>query len=91
MKMNKIKREKKVATLSMVRSITISWRLSAGIKRTILSIRNKRNVRRTETPLADDFPASIRINCLITSYTLDLYKHMAKWQNRIEKIRVGVT
>jgi hypothetical protein len=67
MNMNKIKSEKNVATLSMVRSITINWRLSAGMKRTILRMRNKRKVRRTETPLADDLPASITVNCLTTS------------------------
>ena len=50
--MNKISNEKNVATLSIVLSITTNCLLNAGIKRTNFSIRNRRNVRNTETPLA---------------------------------------
>ena len=50
--MNSINKEKNVATLSIVLSMTKSWRRRAGMKRTSLSIRSRRNVRRTETPLA---------------------------------------
>lgn len=49
--MNKQRREKNVATLSIVLSITISCLLKAGIKRTNLRIRSNRNVRNTDTPL----------------------------------------
>ncbi len=51
MKMNKQSNEKNVATLSIVFSITISCRRSAGMNRTNLSIRNRRKVLRTLTPL----------------------------------------
>ena len=49
--MNNISKEKNVATLSIVFNMTTNCRLNAGIKRTNLRIRNKRNVRSTETPL----------------------------------------
>ena len=51
MNINKHKREKKVATLSIVLSMTMSCRLKAGMKRTSLSMRNKRKVLSTLTPL----------------------------------------
>lgn len=50
MKMNRTRRAKKVATLSIVRSMTMSWYLSAGMKRTNFSIRRRRNVRSTDRP-----------------------------------------
>lgn len=50
MKINKINNEKKIATLSIVRSITNSWRLKFGINRTSFRIRNRRNVRSTDSP-----------------------------------------
>ncbi len=49
--MKRISREKNVATLSIVFSMTTNCLLKAGIKRTSLRIRNNRNVRSTETPL----------------------------------------
>lgn len=52
MKINKTNKAKKVATLSIVLSITTSCLRSAGMKRTSLSIRSSRKVRRTERPLA---------------------------------------
>lgn len=72
--MNRMRSEKKVATLSIVLSMTRSCRLRAGINRTNFKIRNKRNVRNTETPLGPvdtDPPLKRRLmNCLNTSYTL---------------------
>lgn len=50
MKMNRTRRAKNVATLSIVRSMTMSWYLSAGMKRTNFSIRSKRKVRSTDRP-----------------------------------------
>ena len=70
MKMNSINKEKKVATLSTVLSMTRSCRLSAGINRTSFKIRSRRNVRRTDTPLGpDDTPSAppAFVNCRITS------------------------
>lgn len=48
--MNKTRREKNTATLSIVRSITNSWRRRLGINRTNLRIRSNRNVRNTDSP-----------------------------------------
>ena len=50
MKMNKMRREKKIATLSMVRSITKSCRRRLGIKRTNFRIRKSLKVRKTDNP-----------------------------------------
>lgn len=50
MKMNKIRSEKKTATLSIVLSMTKSWRRRLGMKRTSLKIRSKRKVRKTLSP-----------------------------------------
>lgn len=50
MKMKRIKREKKIATLSMVRSMTKSCRRRFGMNRTSLRIRSKRKVRKTDSP-----------------------------------------
>lgn len=53
MKMNRISNEKKIATLSIVLSMTNNWRRRFGMKRTNLRIRNNRNVRSTDKP---EFP-----------------------------------
>lgn len=58
MNIKRRRRAKKVATLSIVRSMTTNWRRSAGKKRTSLRIRNKRNVRRTDSPLAPPWASS---------------------------------
>lgn len=50
MKMNSIRSEKNIATLSIVRSITNNWRRRLGIKRTSFRIRKRRKVLRTESP-----------------------------------------
>lgn len=50
MKMNRTKREKNTATLSMVRNITNSCLLRFGIKRTSFKILNNRNVLSTLRP-----------------------------------------
>lgn len=53
---------KNVATLSIVRNITMSCRCNAGIKRTSFSIRSNRNVRRTDKPLPPSwFNSSTRL------------------------------
>lgn len=49
--MNKTKSAKKVATLSMVRNMTTSCLLRAGMNRTNFRILNRRNVRSTDKPL----------------------------------------
>lgn len=59
--------EKKIATLSIVRNMTNSWRRKFGIKRTNFSIRNKRNVRNTLNP---ELPSLIPKNCWPNSNTL---------------------
>lgn len=46
--MNKISREKNVATLSIVLSITINCLRSAGMNRISLRIRRRRKVRSTD-------------------------------------------
>lgn len=50
MNMKRTSREKKTATLSMVRNITNSWRRRLGMNRTNFSIRRSRNVRKTDNP-----------------------------------------
>lgn len=50
--MNRTRRAKNVATLSIVRNITTSCLRKAGKKRTNFRIRNKRKVLKTERPLA---------------------------------------
>ena len=67
MKMNKISREKKVATLSIVFNMTTNCLLNAGIKRTNLSIRNKRNVRKTDTPVPELLSILLPLKVLISS------------------------
>ncbi len=58
MKMKRTRREKNVATLSIVFSMITSWRRRAGMKRMSLRMRSRRNVRRTEI----DWPVvSVRI------------------------------
>ena len=71
-KMNRIKSEKKVATLSIVLSITTNCLLSAGMKRMSFNIRNKRNVRNTEMdcPLVE-IPFTSSGFTVNTSYTLN--------------------
>lgn len=57
MKMNRIRSEKNIATLSIVRSITNNCRRRFGMKRTNLRIRNSRKVLRTDSPeLLDPSP-----------------------------------
>ncbi len=46
--MNRMRREKNVATLSIVFSIITSWRRKAGMKRISFRMRSSRNVRRTD-------------------------------------------
>jgi hypothetical protein len=53
MNINNISNEKNVATLSIVFNMTTNCRLNAGINRTNLSMRNKRNVRKTDTPVPE--------------------------------------
>ena len=55
MKIKRTSNEKKMATLSMVRSITNNCLLSCGMNRTNFRILNKRNVLNTERP--DPCPA----------------------------------
>lgn len=50
MKMNKIRSEKNIATLSIVRSITNSCRRRFGMKRTSLRIRSSLKVLKTDNP-----------------------------------------
>lgn len=50
MKMNNIRSEKNIATLSIVLSMTNNWRRRFGINRTSLRIRSNRNVRSTDNP-----------------------------------------
>lgn len=50
MKINSTSREKKTATLSMVRSMTNSCRRRLGMNLTSFSMRSSRKVRRTESP-----------------------------------------
>jgi hypothetical protein len=50
MKMNKMSKEKKMATLSMVRSMTNNCRLKFGMNRTNFSIRSSLNVLNTDNP-----------------------------------------
>lgn len=50
MNMKRMSSEKKTATLSIVLSITNSWRRRFGMNRTNLRIRNSRKVRRTLRP-----------------------------------------
>lgn len=57
MKINKMSKEKNMATLSIVRSMTNSCRLKFGMKRTNLSIRSKRNVLNTDNPEFDVAPS----------------------------------
>ena len=61
MNMKRAKREKNVATLSIVFSMTSSWRLSAGMKRTSLRIRINRNVLSTDSPPPPWFTISITL------------------------------
>lgn len=56
-----------MATLSIVRSITNSWRRRFGINRTNFRIRNKRNVRNTLNP---ELPSLMPKNCCPSSKTL---------------------
>lgn len=67
MNMNRMRSEKNIATLSIVRSITNNWRLRFGIKRTNFKIRNKRNVRKTLRP---ELPSPSPRNCWPNSKTL---------------------
>lgn len=60
-------KEKNVATLSIVFNMTTSCRLKAGINLTNLSIRNKRNVLKTETPLEPPDEFEFGISCFIHS------------------------
>ena len=59
-KMNKASKARNVMTLSRVLTITESCRCNAGMKRTSLKIRRRRNERRTEMPLVS-FTAKISI------------------------------
>ena len=57
MKMNKIRSEKKIATLSIVLSMTNNWRRRFGMNRTNFRIRSNRNVLSTDNPeLLDPSP-----------------------------------
>lgn len=53
MKMNRINSEKKIATLSIVRSMTNNCRRRFGMNRTSFRILSNRNVRNTDSP---EFP-----------------------------------
>lgn len=53
MKMNRMSSEKKIATLSIVRSMTKSCRRRFGMNRTSLRIRSSRKVLSTDSP---EFP-----------------------------------
>ena len=72
MKMNRISNEKKMATLSIVRSITNSWRRKFGINLTNLRILSRRNVRRTLRP---EFPSRSPKNDWHNSIMLKIYKN----------------
>lgn len=67
MNMNKINREKKTATLSMVLSMTKSCLRKLGINRTNFNIRSSRKVRKTlkpellSYPSKNDWPNSIML------------------------------
>lgn len=50
MKIKSTRRAKKTATLSIVRSITTSWRRRFGMKRTSFKMRSSRKVRNTDRP-----------------------------------------
>lgn len=50
MKINSMSSEKKIATLSIVRSITNNCLRKFGIKRTNFNILSRRKVRKTERP-----------------------------------------
>lgn len=50
MNIKRMRREKNMATLSIVRSITKSCRRSWGMKRTSLRMRSSRKVRSTDRP-----------------------------------------
>lgn len=67
---NKQRSEKNVATLSMVLSMTISCLRNAGMKRTSFSMRSKRNVLNTDTPLEDVARTSLEFNLATTSNML---------------------
>lgn len=68
MKMNSTKREKNMATLSIVRSITNSCLRRFGIKRTSFKILNKRKVLSTLKP---ELPLLSSIKDWHSSTTLD--------------------
>lgn len=67
-KMNSTNREKNTATLSMVRSMTNSWRRRFGRKRTSFRIRKRRKVRNTLRP---ELPLRSSTNAWKISTTLD--------------------
>jgi hypothetical protein len=81
MKINNISNEKNVATLSIVFNMTTNCRLKAGIKRTNFRIRNKRKVRKTDTPLLPPTSLSLGPKLFINSYTLKMlfeFRYLSK-------------
>lgn len=65
--MKRISSEKKMATLSIVRSITNNCRRKFGMNRTSFRMRNKRKVRSTLSP---ELPSPIPKNSWASSNTL---------------------
>lgn len=81
--MKRTRRAKKVATLSMVRSITTSCLRSAGMKRTSFSILSRRKVRSTERPLAPPWASSTMLKYVKYSHVTEY----VRYSHEIEYVR----
>lgn len=70
-KIKRINSEKNMATLSMVRNMTNSWRRRLGRKRTSLRMRSSRKVRSTLSP---EEPSRSPMHCCHSSTTLQAHR-----------------